>query len=90
MSFAATWMNLEITVSGASQRKEKKSYDITYMQNLKKKSDLNELIFITETDLENKLMVTRREQIQEGIDWEFETDMFTLIYLKYITNKGLL
>ena len=31
MSFAATWMNLEITVSGASQRKEKKSYDITYM-----------------------------------------------------------
>ena len=25
-----------------------------------------------------------------GIDWEFGTDMYTLLYLKYITNKDLL
>ena len=25
-----------------------------------------------------------------GIDWEFGTDMYTLIYLKQITNKDLL
>ena len=25
-----------------------------------------------------------------GIDWEFGIDMYTLIYLKYITNKDLL
>ena len=26
----------------------------------------------------------------EGIDWEFGIDMYILLYLKYITNKGLL
>ena len=25
-----------------------------------------------------------------GIDWEFGIDMYTLLYLKYITNKDLL
>ena len=25
-----------------------------------------------------------------GIDWEFETDMYTLLYLKWVTNKDLL
>ena len=27
---------------------------------------------------------------QEGIDWKFGTDMYTLLYLKQITNKELL
>ena len=35
------------------------------------------------TDLENKLMVARR------IVREFEMDMYTLSYLKWITNKDL-
>ena len=26
----------------------------------------------------------------EGIDWEFGIDMYTLLYLKQITNKDLL
>ena len=38
MPFAATWMDLEIIIlSEVSQTKRQISYDIAYMQNLKKK-----------------------------------------------------
>ena len=37
------------------------------------------------TDLENELMVTRGE----GIDRGFGTDMYTLLYLKWITGTSL-
>ena len=42
------------------------------------------------TDLENKLMVARGEGRREGIVREFGMDMYTLLYLKWISNKGLL
>ena len=48
MPFAATWMDLEITMLN-EVRKRHISYDITYMWNLK--YDTNELIYKTETDL---------------------------------------
>ena len=35
-------------------------------------------------------MVTRGEGCGGGIDWDFRTDMYTLLYLKEITNKDLL
>ena len=35
-------------------------------------------------------MVTREEGREEGIVREFEIDMYTLLYLKCITNKDLL
>ena len=35
-------------------------------------------------------MVTRGEGWREGIFKEFGTDMYTLLYLKWITNKDLL
>ena len=38
------------------------------------------------TDLENKRMVTRGE----GIVREFGMDMYTLLYLTWVTNKDLL
>ena len=48
MPHAATWMDLEtIILSKVTQRKTK-SYDITYMWNLK--YDTNELIYKTEID----------------------------------------
>ena len=34
-------------------------------------------------------MVARREGWGEGIDREFEMDMYTLLYFKWITNKDL-
>ena len=49
MPFAATWMDLEITMLN-EVRKRHISYDITYMWNLK--YDTNELIYKTETDLQ--------------------------------------
>ena len=57
-----------------------------------KKNDTNELIYKTETDsdLENELMVTRGGGWGGGIVREFGIDMYTLLYLQWITNKDLL
>ena len=61
MSFALTWMELEIIIlSEVSQREI--LYDIPYMQNLKR-NDINELVYKISiiTDLENELIVTKGE-----------------------------
>ena len=45
--------------------------------------DTNELIYKQkQTHRFRELMVTRWEGWWEGIDWEFGTDMYTLLYLK--------
>ena len=51
MSFAATWMELEIIILSQSERERQILYDITYMWNLK--YDTNELIYETETGSHN-------------------------------------
>ena len=61
-------------------------YDILYMQNLKR----NELVYKTETDSEDELMVVRREESGKGIVKEFGIDTYSLLYLKWINNKDLL
>ena len=48
MPFAATWVDLEITILSQTERERQILYDITYMWNLK--YDTNELIDETETD----------------------------------------
>ena len=45
MSFAATWMNLEIIIVGKVGQKKKDKYDTAYMWNLEK-NGTNELLFI--------------------------------------------
>ena len=45
MSFAATWMDMEIVI--LSEVRKREIYDITYVQN-PKRSDVNELIYKTE------------------------------------------
>ena len=42
------------------------------------------------TDLENGFMVARGEGSRKGIVRGFRIDMYTLLYLKWITNKALL
>ena len=54
------------------------------MQNLKK-HEKNELIYKIETYLEKEFMVAKGK----GIVREFEMDRYTLLYLKWITNKDL-
>jgi len=60
------------------------------MWNLKR-NDTTELTYETETDsdLENELTVARRKD-GEGIVRAFGMDMYTLLYLKWKTNKDLL
>ena len=84
MSFAATWMDLECHTEWSKSDREgeiwhplyveskRKWYKWTYLQNRKRF-----------TDLENKLMVAG----EEGIVREFGTDMYTLLYFKWITSK---
>ena len=60
MPFAATWMDLEISILSKSYREKQISYDITYMWNLKKWYKWTYLQNRNRhTDTENKLMVTK-------------------------------
>ena len=56
-----------------------------------KKHSTNELAYKTKrvTDTENKLMVTKGKG-GEWINWEIGIDIYTLLYIKQITNKNLL
>ena len=52
-----------------------------------KKKDTNELIYKREIDPDRKsLMVTKGESGGGGINWEFEFNIYTLLYIKYITR----
>ena len=42
------------------------------------------------TDLEKELMVARGKRRGEGKVGEYEMDMYTLLHLRWITNRGLL
>ena len=48
-----------------------------------KKGDTNELIYKTETDsdLENKLKVTKGEMLGGRIIWEIGINIYTLLYI---------
>ena len=51
------------------------------------KNDTNELIY--KTDIDDKLMVNKGER-GGGINQEFGINIYTLLYIKQITNKDLL
>ena len=50
MSFAATWMELEIIILSKSEREREIPYDITYMWNLK--YNTNEYIYETDSQIQ--------------------------------------
>ena len=62
MPFAATWMDLEIVILSEVSQTEKDKYHMVSLICGILKNGTNELIHKTErvTDVENKLMVTKR------------------------------
>ena len=62
------------------------SYDIAYMWDLKR-NDTGELTKQKET---HRLRKRSYGCQREGIVREFGMDMYTLLYLKWVTNKDLL
>ena len=53
----------------------------TYSQNRNRLKD-----FITDLKI-TKLTVTKGETLGEGINWEFGVNIYTLLYIKLISNK---
>ena len=83
MPFAATWMQLEIiTVSEVSQ-KEKDTYHITYIRNLR--YDTNEHIYETKTYrhrlTENRFVVAKGKGVGEERTERFGISRFNLLYM---------
>ena len=87
----ATWMDLEsVLLSEVSQREI--SYDIACMQNFFKMIQMN--LFTKHTDTHRLRKLTygygRGAGREKRIVREFGIDMYTLLYLKWISNKDLL
>ena len=88
MPFSATWVDLEIIIVGKVSQTEKDiSQDITYLWNLKK-NDTNKLIYKTDSQTQRMNLLLPKGK-DGGMNWEFGMDIYTLLYLKQITNKDL-
>ena len=92
MPFAITWMDSEIIMlSEASQRKTNTIWYHLYAESQEEK--MIQTCLQSETDLVNKFKVTKGERLGKGINLEFGTDIYTLLYLKdllYSTTPVLL
>ena len=65
-------------------------YDIPYMQD-RKRNYTNELIYkMKQIHRLRKQSYSCQRGRTQGRDTEFGTDIYTLLYLKWITNKDLL
>ena len=93
MSFAATWMDLEIIILSEVSQAEKDKYHIISLLCGIQKNDTNELIYKTETDsqtLKTNLWLPSEESGGGGINQEIGVNIYTLLYIKQIINKDLL
>ena len=92
MSFAVTWMDLQIIIlSEVSQKEKEIPYDITYMWN--PKYGTNELICETEKDSQTQrtdLWLARGRRGGGEMDQEFGVSGCKPLYIEWITNKDLL
>ena len=72
-----------------SEREKQILYINAYMWNLEKWCRRTELQSRNrDTEVENKCMDTKG--VRGGMHWETEVGIYTLLYIKYITNKDLL
>ena len=54
------------------------------------KYGINEPIYRTETDRENRLVVAKGEWAKNGMNWESGVSRCKLLHLEWIYNKALL
>ena len=54
------------------------------------KYDTNELIYETDSQTENRLVVAKGKGDEGGMDWEFGVSRCKLVYIEWINNKVLL
>ena len=88
MSFAATWMDLEITI--LSQKEDKTIWYHLYVESktwhkwthLLKRSRL--------TDIKDTLVAASGEGGGGVLDWEFGVSRYKLLYIEWINSKVLL
>ena len=90
MPFAATWMNLEIIILNEVHQTEKDKYHMILLTRglLKKNIQMN--VSKNQNPIYRVNMITRGEGRGGRIYWDFGIDMYTMIYVKEITNRNLL
>ena len=91
MTVAAIWMALEsIILSEVSHRRRNLIWHTLYVES--KKKWYNELMYKTETDSQTSRinLWLLGERIEGGTVREFGMDMYSLLYLKWITYKDIL
>ena len=91
MPFAATWMDPQIVI--LSELSQRKKNIIRYCLHVEsKKHGTNK--FVCKTEIESQKQKTyftvTKGKRGEGINWEIGTDIYTLLYIKQVTNKNLL
>ena len=91
MPLAATWMDLQIVIlSEVSQTEKDKYHMILLICGILKKGK-NELIYETEIELQMQKTNLWLQGVRGGrINWKIGTDIYTVLYIKQITNKDLL
>ena len=77
------------TKQSKSERERQIPYDITYMWTLK--YGANESIYTTEadSDMQNRLVVAKRERGGRGMDWGFGVSRCKLLHLEWISRTSL-
>ena len=84
---AATRMDLEMIILSKPDKYKYHMMSLTCA--ILKKKDTNKLVYKTETHRLRKPTMSPKEK-GRGINWEFEINLDTLLYIKYITDKVLL
>ena len=87
MPLATTWMDLEISILSEGGQIEKDKYYMISLTCRSQKIITNELIYKADIDSQ-----TQKTKAKAGgqTNEEFEINIYTLLYIKEVTNKDLL